>query len=614
MSIDSYKAKVMRRMLPPPYRRDRDSGNGALLGVIGRSDNLIGGLFGADDFEPDDPLPAGTPSGPVRFVGATTTGFVAPNAPAGDVWVFPTPPGIQAGDLLILVIGSASPVTPNCRVLTAGWSTPMLFLGGLDNIMMMVAARTATGSEPATLTVTLSESLIAHECVPAAFAYRGAGMPVPGSMASVVSNIGDPFICPAQTPTGAGDMYFGIGFIAIDAANFSAIPGNVRASIIGENGGLAVFDIAGSTTDPFPAQALTAGFDEGSTHSFIIPKFGLPDPDASAIRRVRRAMLTSTAWGQYLDALGNNRNVPRPENTSDDELYRRLIKVLAWLPKSGLLSYYALIAAVFGSQEAIRAQIGRPWRVYEVNVNEVIIELPAALIAGNLESSTYLHGASGYARVAAGPANTFTTDFDLRAASAVPITGLPIQVETAPGTWTAYTVAAYSFNAGTGVATVQVSAATLPAGGGRFYLQVPGDGFASYRGDYLATSGIQTLYSTAAGPATNTLAVVGDVTRDVVPGVTALISVSGAFQTRVVSSLSYSPTTNTTTVVITTADVPGGQSRQVFSIAQEVADTAITPAHADRVYLTGTGLYQIVKFYLDLLVRAAGVVVRLEIV
>ncbi len=51
---DNYKAKVMRHMLPPPYRKDFASNNGVLLTVIGQSDNLIGGLFGTSDFLPDE--------------------------------------------------------------------------------------------------------------------------------------------------------------------------------------------------------------------------------------------------------------------------------------------------------------------------------------------------------------------------------------------------------------------------------------------------------------------------------------------------------------------------------------------------------------------------------
>jgi hypothetical protein len=339
---------------------------------------------------------------------------------------------------------------------------------------------------------------------------------------------------------------------------------------------------------------------------------GSTDAAASVIQQVRRALLVATAAGAYLDAVGNNRSVPRPENTNDDELYRKVIKALAWLPKGLPLSYYALLSAVFGTQEQVKAQLGRSWKVYEVNPNELVVELPVGLITGALEFSTYLHGASGYGRVPVGPSNVFTTDFDLRLSRSTTIVGSNLYFETSPGTWTAYTISVYSFSAG--VATVQVSLATLPAGGGRFSMEVPGDGVASYRGDYLATSGVSTLYSTAGGPATNTLLVIGDVTQAVRPAMTASIGINGVTSTRDVSTLSYSNATNVTTVVITTTDVPGGQTKQTFEVAQEASDTTTTPPHSDRVYLTGTGLYQVVQFYLDLLVRASGVVVRLEVI
>lgn len=339
---------------------------------------------------------------------------------------------------------------------------------------------------------------------------------------------------------------------------------------------------------------------------------GSTDATASQIQLLRQALLVNYAVDAQLDAVGNNHNVPRPEDSDDDELYRRIIKALAWLPKQVLLSYYSLLTAVFGTQEAVKAAVGRSWMVYEVNPNEVIIELPAALVAGNIEASAYLHGASGFARVASGPSNQFTTDFDLQLSAATSVVGLTIVVETSPSTWTSYTIASYAFAAG--VATVTVSASTLPTGGGRFYMAVPGDGTASYRGKYIAPGGFTSAYSTGAGPDTNTLSVIGDATEGVPVGSTVTIAVDGAFTTRVTSTLTFDPTTNVTMVVLTTTDVPGGQAAQAFSLPQEVADTATTPSHSDRVYITGQGLYQVVQFYLDLLVRAAGIVVRLEII
>jgi len=53
-SLDNYKSKILRGMWPPPYN-NRLSGNlGKLLTVIGTSDNDLGGLFGDDDFLPDE--------------------------------------------------------------------------------------------------------------------------------------------------------------------------------------------------------------------------------------------------------------------------------------------------------------------------------------------------------------------------------------------------------------------------------------------------------------------------------------------------------------------------------------------------------------------------------
>lgn len=54
MANDNYKAKLMRRMLPPPYKKDFGAIVPNILTVIGQSDNLIGGLFGKADFLPDD--------------------------------------------------------------------------------------------------------------------------------------------------------------------------------------------------------------------------------------------------------------------------------------------------------------------------------------------------------------------------------------------------------------------------------------------------------------------------------------------------------------------------------------------------------------------------------
>jgi len=53
-SVDNYKSKLLRRTMPPPYDQRLASTLGKILTVIGTSDNEIGGLFGADDFLPNE--------------------------------------------------------------------------------------------------------------------------------------------------------------------------------------------------------------------------------------------------------------------------------------------------------------------------------------------------------------------------------------------------------------------------------------------------------------------------------------------------------------------------------------------------------------------------------
>jgi hypothetical protein len=52
-SLDSFKAKIMRSTFPPPYDASWGGPLGALLTVVGGSDNDIGGLFGKSDFLPN---------------------------------------------------------------------------------------------------------------------------------------------------------------------------------------------------------------------------------------------------------------------------------------------------------------------------------------------------------------------------------------------------------------------------------------------------------------------------------------------------------------------------------------------------------------------------------
>jgi hypothetical protein len=327
-------------------------------------------------------------------------------------------------------------------------------------------------------------------------------------------------------------------------------------------------------------------------------------PVRSAMQNVKRALFVDTAQGADLTTIGDNYGVPRPAQVVSDALYARLLQVLAFLPKTTLATLYRLLTAVFGSQDAFTAVNTRPWRIYEVNPNEYIIELPLALLAATNETASYLHGWSGYASVTVA-GDTFTTPGDL----GIEVGSL---LHVLNGTWVSHSVATRTYNAGTNLTTVTVTAPSLPLGGGLFYAEVPGDGLMSYRGDFLATGGFVGTYTTLPGPPTATLSVQGDAVPHVQPGRIIYLTYSGVLHPYTVSTRAYDPLTGRTMVVVTAATIPANLSNEALLQEHEGADTPTTPDHGDRVYLTGLGAYEIIEFYLTKLVRAAGVVARIE--
>ena len=210
----------------------------------------------------------------ISFIG-TVEIFGNPNSPVGDVWTFNIPGAARADDVILFVVGTTATVTTGCHVTTAGWSTTMLFRGD-DLDVVIVAAYKMTGAETSPLTVTFSEDLNLNEAIPVALFYRGAQLPVAGSASSViVANAagGFDFTCPSQTPTAVGDWYIGIPHVNGSAIPIDSTPGNKRFAVAINDDGLAVFDLASTTTLAFGPQTCIANADAqvGSAHSFILP-------------------------------------------------------------------------------------------------------------------------------------------------------------------------------------------------------------------------------------------------------------------------------------------------------------------------------------------------------
>lgn len=264
-------------------------------------------------------------------------------------------------------------------------------------------------------------------------------------------------------------------------------------------------------------------------------KFRATDQDRSAIRQVRDSMFIDTAEGKYLTRCGANQGVPRPpQSPFDDTLFRKIIPILSWLPKTPKLVAYRLAEAIFGTQADLIAANGRAWEFFEVNPNEIIFECPVELISANQSIASYMHGYPGSTLAIVGPTNTFTfIGSDARkAGSGNSINGRTVYLFFG-GVWNTYTISSASYNAGTQTNTIVVSAATIPTGNNYpFFVDIPGAN--SFPGDFMLAS----------------------------------------------------------------AAVVGGD---------------LNPPTSQLVYLYGQGLLDIFSFYMDNFVRAAGVVLRKEI-
>lgn len=343
-----------------------------------------------------------------------------------------------------------------------------------------------------------------------------------------------------------------------------------------------------------------------------------PDPNLlTAIQRAKLSMQSTTAEGTFLDVIGQNASIARFALISTDEIYRQIIQLLTGQPKSILFTVYKLMEIVLGTQASYITAHKRPWKIYEIRPNEILIEIPNAILQATNETASYAHGWSGYAFVTSGPTDTFTTVGNVASGSATALVGKAIHVNTSPGTWTSYTIAAASYNAGTNVSTIQVSASTIPTGGGYFFVELAGDEVATFRGDFIPTSGFVSTFTTAPGAPTATLLVAGYVVQHLVPrmggvaGQTVQVTDGPTVISSEVVSVSYDAAANQTIVVIADT-VTANTLGQTIIKALEESDGVTTPPHADRVYLTGLGAFEIVKFYMDALVRAAGIVLRVE--
>lgn len=205
----------------------------------------------------------------------------------------------------------------------------------------------------------------------------------------------------------------------------------------------------------------------------------------SAIATAKNAMFLDTAEDRDLDRLGSSFLIPRhPELGASDAIYRKLIQLLAFSPKQVLKIVYDLLGVLFGTQSDLIAGGNSPWRVFEVFVNEIIIEIPLSLTTSGLPQATYLHGLGN-------DGNAFTTGLDTQlfvigddfTVAASNFVGLTLTVDIG-GTLTNFTLSSLTYDSSTQKNTFTVSGG-LPTNTSGLSWRVLIPSSVSFIGDYL---------------------------------------------------------------------------------------------------------------------------------
>ncbi len=208
----------------------------------------------------------------------------------------------------------------------------------------------------------------------------------------------------------------------------------------------------------------------------------------SAIETAKDAMFLNTAVDRDLDRLGSMFLVPRPQPIGpNDAIYRKLIQLLAFSPKQVIKIVYDLLGVLFGTQQDIIDGGGEPWKIFEVFVNEIIIEIPLSLTTSGLANATYLHGlgndGNGFTTGVVTTFFVFGDDFTKAASNFV---GLNLTVDIA-GTLTNFPIVSLTYDSTTKKNTFTITGA-LPATTSGLSWRVLIPASVSFIGDYLISS------------------------------------------------------------------------------------------------------------------------------
>lgn len=118
----------------------------------------------------------------------------------------------------------------------------------------------------------------------------------------------------------------------------------------------------------------------------LLSALGLQDDGIdSQILNAKQMVFVATALGKYLDRLGNNYNVSRPSVNVSDDIFRELIRDIAWKKHNIINIIRAVLEDFFGPSD------GSNWDVFQIRPGEIIIQVHPTFAPRTLEDATYFH-------------------------------------------------------------------------------------------------------------------------------------------------------------------------------------------------------------------------------
>lgn len=119
----------------------------------------------------------------------------------------------------------------------------------------------------------------------------------------------------------------------------------------------------------------------------VLTALGIEDGRViTEIEHTKQSVFLATALGAYLDKIGGNYAVIRPSVSVLDDIYRKLIRDIAWQKHNIIRIIRTVLGDFLGPSNGVN------WDVFQIRAGEIVVQIRIlATLDRTLEEATYLH-------------------------------------------------------------------------------------------------------------------------------------------------------------------------------------------------------------------------------